>query len=69
MEEKAILELLAYTEVVLKSTKKDIDLLEGPDLVKENINNKYKDLETRIKNILPEGVKLEDYNDILRRLK
>lgn len=67
--EKEILELLAYTEVVLKSTKKDIELLEGPELVKENIRTKYKFLEDKIKNIIPEGEKLENYNDILKRLK
>lgn len=64
--EKEILELLAYTKVVLKSTKKDIELLEGPELVKENIRTKYKSLEDKIKNIIPEG---ENYNDILKRLK
>ena len=67
--EKEILELLAYTEVVLKSTKKDIELLEGPELVKKNIRTKYKSLEDKIKNIIPEGEKLENYNDILKRLK
>lgn len=56
--EKEILELLAYTEVVLKSTEKDIELLEGPELVKENIRTKYKSLEDKIKNIIPEGEKL-----------
>lgn len=67
--EKEILELLAYTEVILKSTKKDTELLEGPELVKENIRTKYKSLEDKIKNIIPEGEKLENYNDILKRLK
>lgn len=33
------------------------------------MEEKCKNPETKIKNILPDGVKLEDYNDILRRLK
>lgn len=33
------------------------------------MEEKCKNPETRIKNILPEGVRLEDYDDILRRLK
>ena len=67
--EKEKLKLLAYTEVVKKKKKKDIELLEGPELVKENIRTKYKSLEDKIKNIIPEGEKLENYNDILKRLK
>ena len=32
------------------------------------MEEKCKNPETKIKNILPDGVKLEDYSDILRRL-
>ena len=33
------------------------------------MEEKCKNPETKIKNILPDGVKLEDYSDILRQLK
>jgi predicted methyltransferase len=33
------------------------------------MEEKCKNPETKIKNILPDGVKLKDYSDILRRLK
>ena len=46
--------------------KEILELLEGPELVKENIRTKYKSLEDKIKNIIPEGKKLENYNDILK---
>ena len=68
MEEKTI-KLLADIVFILESTKTDINLLEGSEVVKKNILDKYEKTIKEIKNSLPENINLENYNKLLKRNK
>ena len=66
--DKKILELLAYLEFIFESTKIDIDILEGSEVVKENILSKYKEAIDKINQAIPEDVDLAKYNKLLGNL-
>lgn len=66
--DKKILELLAYLEFIFESTKIDIDILEGSEVVKENILSKYKEAIDKINQAVPEDVDLTKYNKLLGNL-
>lgn len=66
--DKKILELLAYLEFIFESTKIDIDILEGSEVVKENILNKYKEAIDKINQAIPEDIDLTKYNKLLGNL-
>ena len=66
--DKKILELLAYLEFIFESTKIDIDILEGSEVVKENILSKYKEAIDKINQSIPEDVDLTKYNKLLGNL-
>ena len=66
--DKKILELLAYLEFIFESTKIDIDILEGSEVVKENILSKYKEATDKINQAVPEDVDLTKYNKLLGNL-
>lgn len=66
--DKKILELLAYLEFIFESTKIDIDILEGSEVVKENILSKYKEAIDKINQAIPEDVDLTKYNKLLGNL-
>ena len=66
--DKKILELLAYLEFIFESTKIDIDILEGSEVVKENILSKYKEAIDKINQAVPEDIDLTKYNKLLGNL-
>ena len=66
--DKKILELLAYLEFIFESTKIDIDILEGSEVVKENILSKYKEAIDKINQAIPEDIDLTKYNKLLGNL-
>ena len=67
--DKKILELLAYLEFIFESTKIDIDILEGSEVVKENILSKYKEAIDKINQAIPEDIDLTKYNKLLGNLR
>lgn len=66
--DKKILELLAYLEFIFESTKIDIDILEGSEVVKENILSKYKEAIDKINQAISEDIDLTKYNKLLGNL-
>lgn len=66
--DKKILELLAYLEFIFESTKIDIDILEGSEVVKENILSKYKEAIDKINQAVPKDIDLTKYNKLLGNL-
>ena len=67
--DKKILELLAYLEFIFESTKTDIDILEGSNVVKENILGKYQEAIDKINQAVPEDTDLTKYNKLLGNLR
>lgn len=67
--DKKILELLAYLEFIFESTKTDIDVLEGSNVVKENILGKYQEAIDKINQAIPEDTDLTKYNKLLGNLR
>lgn len=67
--DKKILELLAYLEFIFESTKTDIDVLEGSNVVKENILGKYQEAIDKINQAVPEDTDLTKYNKLLGNLR